>query len=333
MLPLRSPEFEEIFRRTCGKAALLFGTAARVLIGSYPAAGMEETAVRSLVDQNLLCCVNGALSDRWFEIAAANGKQPERLETTWGRPILPEQLRAALRQKTYEAVSLAMIETTTGVENPLPELAAVVAETSPDTLILVDAAAAVGGLPVEMDAWGLDLVLTGSPMCLALPPGLSLAGVSDRALKKAESVPNRGRMTDLLRMEQHRLKDSTPVMPAMPLIFALDVQLDRILAEGLENRFARHIELNARVQAWAEAHDLPPFAEAGYRARTLNVLQNTRGWDIAAVNKTLLQRGMRIGGGYGTLKDKTFRVAVMGELQSADVDLLLEALEELLQQP
>ena len=100
MLPLRSPEFEEIFRRTCGKAAFLFGTAARVLIGSYPAAGMEETAVRSLVDQNLLCCVNGALSDRWFEIAAANGKQPERLETTWGRPILPEQLRAALRQKT-----------------------------------------------------------------------------------------------------------------------------------------------------------------------------------------------------------------------------------------
>ena len=98
--------------------------------------------------------------------------------------------------------------------------------------------------------------MTSSQKALALPPGLALAAVSDRALEKAKTVENRGWYFDLVRLEKHRLKDSSPATPAMSLIFALDRQLDRILAEGLENRFARHSAMAKRVQEWADAHDL-----------------------------------------------------------------------------
>jgi aspartate aminotransferase-like enzyme len=121
----------------------------------------------------------------------------------------------ALRQKHYEMITIVHNETSTGLQNPVQEIAAAVQETSPDTLICVDAVSSLGGARLEMDAWGLDMVLTSSQKCLALPPGLGLAAVSDRALAYAAGVPQRGWYFDLLRMEKHRLKDSTPATPAM----------------------------------------------------------------------------------------------------------------------
>ncbi len=155
-----------------------------------------------------------------------------------------------------------------------------------------------------------------------------MAGVSDRAMKKAESVSNRGWYFDLLRMEKHRLKDSTPMTPVMPLIYALDVQLDRIFAEGLENRFARHAAMAERTQTWMIEHGMQPMQPEAFRSKTVSTIQNSHGWDISALNKFLLQRGMRISNGYGAWKDKTFRIAHMGEIQMSDVEALLAALEE-----
>jgi aspartate aminotransferase-like enzyme len=181
-----------------------------------------------------------------------------------------------------------------------------------------------------MDAWELDMVLTSSQKCLALPPGLALGAVSDRAMKKAEKVENRGWYFDLVRMEKHRLKDSSPATPAMSLIFALDHQLDRILAEGLENRFARHSAMAERVQAWADDHDLSMYAPAGFRSQTVTTIQNDRFIDISNLNAFLKERGMRIANGYGPLKNITFRIAHMGEIQMGDIDTLLESMEEYL---
>jgi aspartate aminotransferase-like enzyme len=147
-------------------------------------------------------------------------------------------------------------------------------------------------------------------------------------MKKAETVTNRGWYFDLVLMEKHRLKDSTPMTPVMPLIYALDVQLDRILEEGLENRFARHTAMAKRTQNWAIAHGMEPLASEGYRSKTVSTIKNTKAIDISALNKFLMTKGMRIANGYGDLKDKTFRIAHMGEITMSDVDTLLANMEE-----
>ncbi|GAP22051.1 pyridoxal-phosphate-dependent aminotransferase family protein [Leptolinea tardivitalis] len=328
MMPHRSKDFEEIFRRTAEKAQKLFYTQYRVFQGTSSGSGMQEAGVRNFVQEQVLSCVNGAFADRWNKCAIANGKKADRLEVPWGQAITPEMLADAIKKKSYEAVTIVHNETSTGVENPVKELAKVVHELSPDTLILVDAVSSLGGTKIEMDAWGIDFLLTSSQKCLALPPGLSLAAASDRAMKKAETVANRGWYFDLVLMEKHRLKDSTPMTPVMPLIFALDVQLDRILEEGLDNRFARHAAMAKRTQNWAVAHGMDPLAPEPYRSKTVSTIKNTKGLDIAALNKFLLTKGMRIANGYGDLKDKTFRIAHMGEITMSDVDSLLANMEE-----
>jgi aspartate aminotransferase-like enzyme len=330
MLPHRSKEFEAIFARAADKARALFFTQYRVFILAGSGTGLQEAAVRNFVGRDLLSCVNGAFADRWYEVAVSNGKEADKLSVDWDKPVTPELVADALRRKPYEAVTIVHNETSTGLQNPVREVAEAVRAVSPDTLIFVDAVSSLGGARIEMDAWGLDVVLTSSQKALALPPGLALGAVSDRAMQKAGSVENRGWYFDLLRMEKHRLKDSTPATPAMSLVFALDYQFDRILAEGLEARFARHAAMAQRVQGWAEDHDLAIYAPEGYRSQTVTTVRNGRGWDVGDINAFLKGREMRIANGYGPLKNNTFRIAHMGEIQMGDVEKLLEALEEYL---
>lgn len=330
MLPHRSKEFETIFHNTLKKAQNLFYTQQRVFISASSGTGWHETAVRNLAKQDILSCVNGAFSNRWYEVATTNGKSTDKVETEWNHPITPDLVRSALQDKNYEMVTIVHNETSTGVENPVKEIAAAVREINPDTLICVDAVSSLGGSKIEMDAWGLDLVLTSSQKCLALPPGLGISAVSDRAMAYAEQVPNRGWYFDLLRLEKHRLKDSTPYTPALSLIYALDLQLDRILAEGMEERFARHSAMAERVQTWAVARGLGLFAPEGYRSQTVTTVQNRLNLDIPSINQKLLQKGMRIANGYGPLKNETFRIAHMGETSMADIDALLQTLNEII---
>jgi predicted phosphoserine aminotransferase len=330
MLPHRSKEFEAIYRRASEKAQQLFFTQRRVFLTASSGTGLQEAAIRNFVDKKVLSCVNGAFADRWYEVAIANGKDVEKLSEEWDQPLHPDRVADSVKRGGFEALTVVHNETSTGLQNPVKEIAEAVRAVAPETLILVDAVSSLGGAKIEMDAWGLDMVLTSSQKCLALPPGLALGAVSDRAMKRAEKVENRGWYFDLVRMEKHRLKDSSPATPAMPLIFALDHQLDRILAEGLENRFARHAAMAKRVQDWAEAHDLSMYAPEGFRSQTVTTIKNERGWDISTLNKFLLERGMRIANGYGVLKNITFRIAHMGEIQMEDIDGLLKAMEEFL---
>ena len=332
MLPHRSKDFEELFRRNEERAKQLFYTQYRIFQGACSGSGMQEAGIRNFVQQDVLSCVNGAFAQRWNDVAIANGKQADKLEVDFGKAITPDMLHDALKKKHYEAVTIVHNETSTGVQNPLSELCKVVQEVSPDTLILVDAVSSLAGVKIEMDACGIDFLLTSSQKCLALPPGLALAAVSDRAMKKAESVTNRGWYFDLLLMEKHRLKDSTPMTPAMALIFALDVQLDRILEEGLEARFARHAAMSKKVQDWCIANGMEPLAKEAYRSRTVVTVKNELKWDISALNKFLQTRGMRIANGYGKIKDLTYRVATMGETSMEDIDKLLVGMADFMKQ-
>ncbi len=330
MLPHRSKEFEATFRRASEKAQQLFYTRYRVFLTASSGTGLQEAAIRNFVNKRVLSVVNGAFADRWYDVAVSNGKDAEKLAFEWDMPASPERIADTVRTGGFEALTVVHNETSTGMQNPVKEIAEAVRAVSPDTLIIVDAVSSLGGARIEMDAWGLDMVLTSSQKCLALPPALALGAVSDRAMEKARSVENRGWYFDLVRMEKHRNKDSSPATPAMSLIFALDFQLDRILAEGLDNRFARHSAMAKRVQDWAEEHDLSTYAPEGYRSQTVTTIKNERGINVSDLNAFLKQRGMRIAGGYGPIKETTFRIAHMGEIQIADIEKLLEAMEEYL---
>ena len=330
MLPHRSKDFEAMFKSTEERLKKVFFTEQPVYQISASGSGMQEGGIRNFVQESVLCCINGAFADRWYKVAVANGKQADKVEAPWGQPITPEQVVDALKKKRYEAITVVHNETSTGVESPIKAIAEAVHQVSPDTLILVDAVSSLSGVKVEFDAWGLDFLLTSSQKCFALPPGMSFAAASARAMVKAETVTNRGWYFDLLLMEKHRVKDSTPMTPAMALIYALDAQLDRILAEGLENRFSRHAAMAERTQKWSIAHGMNPLAPDCFRSKTVSTINNTKGMDISALNKFLLSKGMRIANGYGDLKDKTFRIAHMGEINMKDVDALLAAMEEFL---
>ena len=330
MLPHRSKEFETIFHRAENNARRLFGTQYRVFVLPSSGTGLHEAAVRNFANQRVLSCVNGAFGGRFHDVAALNGKQTDKVETEWNQPITPEMVAKAIKGGKYEILTVVHNETSTGLQNPVDEIAAAVQEVSPETMVCVDAVSSLSGVEFQMDAWGIDFILTSSQKALALPPGLALGATSDRALARADAVENRGWYFDLIRLEKHRVKNSTPTTPAVSLIYALDRQLERILAEGLENRFVRHAALAARVQGWALERGFGLFAPEGYRSQTVTTVENTHNIDIPALNTFLMARDMRISNGYGDLKGKTFRIAHMGEVQMADIEILLDAIDEFL---
>ncbi len=337
MLPHRSAEFEALFQSAVQKAKHLFATQDSVFLTASSGTGWQEACVRNLAQERVLSCVNGAFGMRWYEVALANGKCADKLETPWNQPISPDQLFEALRNpsagKPYELVTIVHNETSTGLTNPIEALSAAVHEASPETLICVDAVSSLGGVRIEKDRWGVDVVFSSSQKCLALPPGLALAAVSSRALEYAQHVPQRGWYFDLVRLEQHLRKDSTPATPPMPLIYALDVQLDRILSEGLERRFARHQAMAERVHSWAPTLGFELFAPPGYRSPTLTTLVNTPKIEVSRLNAYLKSQGMRIASGYGTLKNETLRIAHMGETQIEDLEQLFAAIEAYMREP
>lgn len=330
MMPHRSEEFEAIFHHIEGRARKLFFTRYRVFITASSGTGLQEAAVRNFVNVRMLACVNGGFGKRWHAVAESNGKQVDKLETDWNQPIMADLVAEAVKGKKYDIVTIVHNETSTGLMNPVQEIAAAVREVSPDTLVCVDAVSSLAGAKIEMDDWGLDMVLSSSQKCLALPPGLGFAAVNDRAMQRAEQVKDRGWYFDFVRLEKSRIKDSTPATPAVSLLYALDRQLQRIFEEGLDNRFARHSAMAERTQSWAIDRGLKLYAPEGYRSQTVTTIDHNREIDFEELNNYLIKQDMRIANGYGQLKGKTFRIGHMGERQLSDVEDLLAALDSFL---
>jgi aspartate aminotransferase-like enzyme len=196
-------------------------------------------------------------------------------------------------------------------------------------LILVDAVSGMAGAKLEFDAWGLDVALAGVQKCFALPPGLTICAVSDRARERALEVPTRGYYFTYEQFDKKYEKHQTPATPCVSLIQALDVKLDHVMAEGLENNWARHREMAAVVQDWARKY-FGLFADERYLSPTLTNVENTRGISVAELNRELGKRGAQIANGYGPLKEKCFRIAHMGDLTLDDVKWLTEQIEDIL---
>ncbi|MGD0575130.1 MAG: alanine--glyoxylate aminotransferase family protein [Anaerolineales bacterium] len=332
MISHRGSDFEALFARLEEGARKVFRTEGRVFIVTSSGTGLQEAAVRNCVRERALLCVNGAFSERWYQVAQANGKATDRVQVAWGQAIVPGSLEAALQRTRYDALLVVHNETSTGVESPVQQIAQRVRELSPDTLVLVDAVSSLGGARLEPDAWGIDVLFTSSQKCLGLPPGLALASVSERALRFARQVPQRGYYFDFVELERYLRDNETPSTPAISLLYALEIQLGRILAEGLEARWARHRRMGDAVRAWA-SDKFALFAQAGYASQTVTCVRNTRGISVKDLNQFLRTKEMQIAGGYGQIGGETFRIAHMGETTLEDVRGLLETIDEFLSHP
>ncbi|MGH7752728.1 MAG: pyridoxal-phosphate-dependent aminotransferase family protein [Gemmatimonadales bacterium] len=330
MIGHRGKEMEAILAGMAPRLAGLFRTQRPVLVGSNSATGFMEMAIRNGARRRVLSVVNGAFSDRFADIAARCGRDVVRLELPLGTAVEPDRLRDALKRSPVDAVTLVHSETSTGALAPLAELAPVVHE-FPDVMLLVDAVTSLAGSPVETDAWKLDFVLTGSQKALALPPGLALGAASERLLERSKTIPGRGRYFDLPAFVEATAKHSPTNTPALSLFFALEVQLQRIEAEGgVEARWARHEAMRRAVERWSADRDIAYLPVEGRRSWTVSCLKLPPGKSGKEVAGALKQQGWVIGTGYGPLKDSTIRIGHMGDHTVAGLRDLLGVLERVL---
>jgi aspartate aminotransferase-like enzyme len=325
----RSAEFRAVWGRISALLPLVFRTARPCLTATGSSTLLMEAALVSLTRGAVLYLVNGAFSARWLAIGRSLGRGADEVAVPWGEAVGPELLRAALRRKRYDAVALVHSETSTGVLAPLAELAAAVREES-DALVLVDAVSSLAAAPVESDAWGLDLVFAGVQKGIAAPPGLTVFTFSERAERRAESLPHRGFYGDLLRYRDRQREGGPITTPAVADCFALARQLERIADEGLEARWSRHARLAARTAEWAAASGLRFASAPGFRSPSVSCLRTPAGVAAAEFVRRAAALGFVVGGGYGEWKRDTFRIGHMGEVGEEDLERLLAALSILL---
>ena len=193
-----------------------------------------------------------------------------------GQAIDPKTIDAQLATGRFDTVTLIHNETSTGVMNPLPEICCLLAK-YPEVALIVDSVSSLSAVPIPMDAYGIDVLLTGSQKALALPPGFSLFSVSEKAFARAEQVAGRGYYFDFLEFKKQQAGDMTPTTPSIGHIFALQSKLEEIFAEGLTKRYERHARTNALVHDWVREHGFEFFAADGHRAVTLTCVKNNRG--------------------------------------------------------
>jgi predicted phosphoserine aminotransferase len=329
MIGHRSQECVDLISRIHPKLQQVFATQSRVFLSTSSGTGLQEAAMRNCVNGRVLVGVCGAFGDRWHQVALENGLPADRIDVQWGLPIAPELVADTLTKGDYDTLAIVHNETSTGGQNPIDEIAHVARRVNPDIIILVDAVSSAGGVEIKTDDWYLDVVLTSSQKCFALPPGLAFAAVSDRALARAKQVKNRGWYFDFLRFQRYHERSMTPTTPAISLLYALDRQLDRMLNEGLENRYHRHETLAGYVQSWAESH-FTLFAQEGSRSKTVTAINNTRAIDVSDLNSFLMGHGMLLANGYGPLKEKTFRIGHMGETSISELKRLIQLLDNYL---
>ena len=329
MLGHRSQEYADLQAEVTQKLQKLLYTEQRVYLFASSSTGVMEGAVRQASHKKILNTVCGAFSKRWHQITQRNGLACDKLEVPMGQAITPELVDEALSQNDYDAITLVFNETSTGIMNPVDAIAALIHEKYPEVLILVDAVSGMAGAKIAFDAWGLDVCLAGVQKCFALPPGLTVCAVSDRARERGQTVPNRGYYFAWDAMDGRYEKHMTPATPAISLIQALNKQMDDILADGLENRWARHKEMATFVQDWARQY-FKLFGDERYLSNTVTNVENNRGISVADLNKALGERGAMISNGYGDLKEKCFRIAHMGDLQVTDIRWLLGQIDDIL---
>ena len=332
MIGHRGQGFKDLVAKMQPQLQTLLGTKQLVYLSTSSAWGVMEGALRNLTQKKVLCCMKGAFSDKWLDVAKRCGKDADGLQVPWGSPIRAEAIDAKLATGQFDSLTLIHNETSTGTMSPVAEIAALKAK-YPDVMFIVDAVSSMTALPLNFDTLGIDVLLAGTQKAFALPPGLSVFTCSPAALAKAATTKDRGYYFDFVEFQKNAADNMTPSTPSISHTYALSAKLDEFFAEGLEARYARHKKTNQMTRDWAAKHGFTLFPDAGYESVTLTCVNNGakpggRTVDIAKVQKLVKEQGFLIDGGYGKIKGTTFRLSNMGDETEATMNQLFAALDK-----
>ena len=328
MINHRGPEFRELLERLQVGMRPYFGTTGDIAILSCAGTGGLEAAIVNTLSpgDGVLAVSIGAFGDRFAKIAEAYGATVDRVAAEWGWAAAPDEVRERLGTRDYKAVLLTHNETSTGVMNPVSDLAAAIRETAPDALILVDTVSSLGAVPFDMDGWGIDVVVTGSQKAWMAAPGLAMVAASERAREAMQTSKMPRFYLDLQKHLDAMASGETPWTPAIAVAFQVDEGIRLMTEEGQTGVFARHVACAAATQAGLDALGFDLFADERHRSRTVTAAVIPDGLDWKAFNGELKRRDLVLAGGQGKLTGKVFRV---GHLGSVTVGEILEAIETL----
>jgi aspartate aminotransferase-like enzyme len=327
MVDHRGTEFAELLAETSAGLAELIGTTSDVVLLTGSGTGSLEAAiVNTLSPGDRVLSVNiGSFGDRFAQIATAFGASVESVHAEWGTSANPEAVRAHLASADpYRAVLLTHNETSTGVANPLRELAAVVREAPGEPLVLVDGISGLGAMPFEMDAWGVDLVVSASQKAWMASPGISIAAIGPRAVAAGESARMPRFYWDLAEARQWAGKGQTPWTPAVAVLYGLRVGVRRLREEGRERTWQRHAAIARAVGTGMESLGLRLVAAEADRSATVTAAWLPDGVEWGSFNAAMRGKDLVIAGGQGKWVGKILRFGHMGEV---GIDEMAEALE------
>ncbi len=328
MMVHRGKDYQDLQRSVVEKIRKVLDIDNEVYLAPASASGFLEGCVRSAVDVKMAGLSNGSFGDRWQLIGQENGKQVQRINGEWGKALRASHVQGKL-EKDVEAVTLISNESSTGVLNPTGELVSAIREQG-DPLVMVDGVTSVGAVDLQLRKLDLDALVFGSQKALALPPGLAVVCVSSRLMEKATKVKNRGYYLDLVQYKKMADKDLPLTTPPVSLMYGMDYQLDKILKEGVQQRYERHQRMAEMVRQWAMKR-LGLYAEEGFRSNTISVI-DLKGMDFKDFDKRLRQKGFEVSPGYGNVKDVTFRIGHMGDLTEKDIQDLLDVMDETMEE-
>ncbi len=336
MISHRGREFEQLYDRVQAGLRPVFSTSRPVYLGSCSATGFMEAGIRCAQPGAVLALVNGAFSERFAQIASACGRKVERYTVPWGEVHDSGRLAELLSVGRYALVTVAHSETSTGALNDIHAISDVAH--AHGAVCLVDSVSGAGGTEIRFDDWGLDYVLTGSQKALALPPGLAFAVASEAFISRAmgSTSEDRGVYFDLGEFETNAGKRQTPSTPALSLLYALDVQSDALLAEGMEARWTRHAAMAERAARWvSETRDrlgieIAVLAPPGHRSPTVTTITLPDNLPSAALARAVAERGVTIGTGYGRMKESSVRIGHMGDHTLGTLENCLKVCGEVL---
>ena len=326
----RLKEYVQLHGDTVDMLKKILFTEQNVFLFNSSASGVWEAAIRNCVDfdETVMATCCGAFSDKWADVVESCGRKVDQLKVEWGDPVLPEMIDEKLATGKYAAITLVYNETSTGLKNPVYDISKMMKEKYPDVLVFVDSVSAMIGMPLHFDELGWDVTLASVQKAFAIPPGLAVAAVSNRAMEKSKNVPNRGYYFDFQQIGKSAAKNQTLTTPAIPHIMALNYQCEKLVKEGMENVWARHKAMADFVRSWAK-ENFDVFCEEQYASDTLTAIKNTRGINVAeTINAIQEKHNTVFGNGYGALKEKTFRIAHMGDITLDDLKELISWIDE-----
>jgi aspartate aminotransferase-like enzyme len=330
MINHRGPEFAAMLGRILDGMKPYFGTTSDIaMITTAGTGGLEAAVVNVLSPGDRVLGVSiGSFGDRFAKIARTYGADVTKIEVDWGQAADTATLGAELeRSPGYKAVLLTHNETSTGVMNPIGALAAVVREVAPEALILVDSVSGLGAVPFEMDAWGVDVVVTGSQKAFMSAPGLALIAASERAWAAMETATMPRVYLDLRAHRESHSSGQTPFTPAIAVVFQVDEGLRLMNAEGAASIFARHEACAAASQAGLSALGFELFADPRHASKTVTAAVVPDDLDWKTFNGELKRRGLVLAGGQGKLTGKVFRLGHLGSVTIEEILGAMSALE------